>query len=76
MDKEYGTVATEVLKLLKTEYRKAIHRLYGLLIIVMVLFVVSIVDSIYQRCRIIKVVENYNEHCVQEIAEHTDHYGG
>lgn len=76
MDKEYGTVATEVLKLLKTEYRKSIHRLYGLLIIVMCLFAVSIVDSIYQRCRIIKVVEDYNKHCVQEIAEHTDHYGG
>lgn len=72
MDKEYGTIATEVLRLLKTEYKKSINRLYGLLIIVMFLFVVSIVDSIYQRCRIIKVVENYDKHCVQEIAEHYD----
>ena len=69
MDKDYGVVATEVLKLLKAEYNKAIKRLYGLLIIVMFLFVISIVDSIYQRCRIIKVIEEYDKHCVQEIAE-------
>ena len=69
MDKDYGAVATEVLKLLKTEYNKTIKRLYGLLIIVMFLFVISIADSIYQRCRIIKVIEEYDRHCVQEIAE-------
>ena len=73
MDKDYGVVATEVLKLLKTEYNKSIKRLYGLLIIVMCLFVFSIIDSIYQRCRIIKVIEEYDRHCVQEIAEvHND----
>lgn len=69
MDKDYGVVATEVLKLLKAEYNKSIKRLYVLLIIVMCLFVFSIIDSIYQRCRIIKVIEEYDRHCVQEIAE-------
>ena len=70
MDKDYGVVATEVLKLLKSEYNKSIKRLYILLIIVMCLFVFSIVDSIYQRCRVIKVIEEYDKHCTQEIAEH------
>lgn len=70
MEKDYGVVATEVLKLLKAEYNKSIKRLYILLIIVMFLFVISIVDSIYQRCRIIRVIEEYDKHCVQEIAEH------
>lgn len=75
MDKDYGAVATEVLKLLKSEYNNFIKKLYGLLIILMVLFVFSIVDSIYQRCRIIKVIEEYDKHCVQEIVEdHEDHY--
>ena len=32
MEKEYGTVATEVLKLMKKEYNNAIKRLYILLI--------------------------------------------
>ena len=70
MDKNNDTVATEVLKLLKAEYSKQIKGLYILLIIIMFLFVVSIVDSIYQRCRIIKVVEEYDKHCTQEFAEH------
>ena len=75
MDKDYGAVATEVLKLLKSEYNSFIKKLYGLLIILMILFVFSIVDSIYQRCRIIKVIDEYDKHCVQEIAEeHEDHY--
>lgn len=59
MEKEYGTVATEVLKLLKKEYNKAIKRLYILLIISIVLFVISIADSIYQRCRIIDLTQQY-----------------
>lgn len=72
MDKENGVVAPEVLKLLKTEYSKQIKGLY-ILLIIMFLFVVSIVDSIYQRCRIIKVIEEYDKHCVQEIAkDHND----
>lgn len=69
---ENVTIATEVLKLLKNEYKKEINRLYGIIIIVIVLFVISISDSIYQRCRIIKVIEEYDRHCVQEIAENND----
>ena len=72
MDKESDTIATEVLRLLKeqnekSEYksRQAIKRIYLLLIIVLALFVVSIVDSIYQRCRIIKVIEHHE--CVEQI---------
>lgn len=53
------TVATEVLRLLKAEYNKTIKRLYILLLISIVLFVASIVDSIYQRCRIIDILEQY-----------------
>lgn len=67
MDKDYGMIATEVLKLLKKEYNNAIKRLYILLIVVMFLFAVSIIDSIYQRCRIIRIAEEYNEHCTHEI---------
>ena len=75
MDKEYGTVATEVLKLLKKEYSKAIKRLYILLLISIVLFVVSIVDSIYQRCRIIDLTEQYKivEHTIDEACELEHH---
>lgn len=53
------TVATEVLRLLKSEYTKSIKRLYILLIISIILFVGSIIDSIYQRCRIIDIMESY-----------------
>ena len=53
------TVATEVLRLLKKEYNKSIKRLYILLIISIVLFVASVIDSIYQRCRIIDILEQY-----------------
>ena len=78
MDKEYGTVATEVLKLLKKEYSKAIKRLYILLLISIVLFVVSIVDSIYQRCRIIDLTEQYKivEHTIDEACELEHHDWG
>lgn len=53
------TVATEVLRLLKKEYNKTTKRLYILLLISIALFVASIVDSIYQRCRIIDILEQY-----------------
>ena len=69
MENEYGVVATEVLKLLKKEYNKAIKRLYILLFVVIFLFIISIIDSIYQRCRIIDIVEKYEKNCIQEIAE-------
>ena len=70
MNKQQDTLATEVLRLLKEEHtkaelksRQAIKRIYTILIIVLALFVVSIVDSIYQRCRIIDVIEQHE--CVE-----------
>lgn len=62
-------VATEVLKLIKKEYSKSIKRLYILLIISIILFVASVIDSIYQRCRIIDILEKYE---VIEIQHHTE----
>lgn len=53
MEKEFGVVATPVLHLMK----RSIKRTYILLIVFIVLFVVSIIDSIYQRCRIIDILE-------------------
>ena len=67
MNNQNETVATEVLRLLKKEYNKAIKRLYTLLIVVICLFVFSVVDSIYQRCRIINIVEQYEHNCIKEI---------
>jgi hypothetical protein len=67
MNKDNTTIATEVLRLLKEENeksenksRQAIKRVYILLLIMIFLFVVSIVDSIYQRCRIIDLKEQYS----------------
>jgi sensor domain CHASE-containing protein len=53
MEKEFGVVATPVLHLMK----KSIKRTYILLVLFIALFVISIVDSIYQRCRIISILE-------------------
>jgi sensor domain CHASE-containing protein len=53
MDEKYGVVATPVLHLMK----KSIKRTYILLVLFIALFVISIVDSIYQRCRIIRILE-------------------
>jgi sensor domain CHASE-containing protein len=53
MEKEFGVVATPVLHLMK----KSIRRTYILLVLFIALFVISIVDSIYQRCRIISILE-------------------
>lgn len=69
MENKNETVATEVLRLLKNEYNKAIKRLFILLIISICLFIASIVDSIYQRCRIIKIIKDYEQNCVQELLE-------
>ena len=52
---ENNSVATEVLRIMK----KSVRRMYGLLILFIVLFIISIADSIYQRCRIIDVLEQY-----------------
>ena len=54
MDEKYGIVATPVLHLMK----KSIKRMYVLLIIFITLFVISVIDSIYQRCRIIGILES------------------
>lgn len=60
-NKENGVIATPVLHLMK----KSLKRMYGLLIIFIVLFIFSIIDSIYQRCRIIDILEEF------EIVEET-----
>ena len=72
MENNSGTIATEVLKLLKSTYGKSMNRLYILLIIVISMLAISIVDSIYQRCRIIKIIEEYERNCVQEVMELND----
>lgn len=69
MEDNSKTIATEVLQLLKREYNKAIKRLYILLIGTLILLVISVVDSIYQRCRIIDVLEEYEKNCIEEVVE-------
>ena len=54
MEEKYGIVATPVLHLMK----KSIKRMFILLIIFITLFVISVIDSIYQRCRIIGILES------------------
>ena len=85
MEKENTTIATEVLRLLKEENeksenksRQAIKRIYLLLIIVLALFVVSIVDSIYQRCRIIDLTRQYKivENTIDEACKLEHHNWG
>ena len=63
MNEEFGVVATSVLHLMK----KSIKRLYVLLILFICLFVISIVDSIYQRCRIINILREFE--IVEEVTE-------
>jgi hypothetical protein len=48
-------LATNVLHLMK----KSLKRMYILLIIFVGLFIISVVDSIYQRCRIIDILEEF-----------------
>lgn len=66
MKEENGIIATEVLHLMK----KSIKRMYVLLIIFVALFVFSIIDSIYQRCRIIDILEEFE--VVEEVTETYD----
>ena len=66
MDEKYGVVATPVLHLMK----KSIRRMFILLIIFITLFVISVIDSIYQRCRIIDILEEIE--VVEEITESYD----
>ena len=63
MNEDFGIVAMPVLHLMK----KSIRRMYGLLILFIVLFVVSIADSIYQRCRIISILKEFE--VVEEVTE-------
>ena len=65
MNEEFGVVATSVLHLMK----KSIKRLYVLLILFIFLFVISIVDSIYQRCRIINILREFE--IVEEVVTET-----
>ncbi len=65
MDKDYGVVATEVLQLMK----QSIKRMYILIIILIGLLVISIGDSIYQRCRIIDLLEEFEK--VEEVITET-----
>jgi hypothetical protein len=79
MNEDFGIVAMPVLHLMK----KSIRRMYGLLILFIVLFVVSIADSIYQRCRIISILKEFEvvEEVVTETYEmnadgHNNYIGG
>ena len=64
MNENYGIVATEVLHLMK----QSIKRMYVLILILITLLMLSIGDSIYQRCRIIDMLENI-EKVEEEIIE-------
>lgn len=59
-------LATNVLHLMK----KSLKRMYILLIIFIGLFIISVVDSIYQRCRIIDILEEFE--VVEEVIETYD----
>lgn len=61
MEKETGIVATEVLHLMK----RSLIRIYILLIIFIVLFTLSMIDSIYQRCKVIDAMRR----CEDTISE-------
>jgi hypothetical protein len=63
MENEF--IATNVLHLMK----KSIKRMFILLIIFVVLLVVSVVDSIYQRCRIIDILKEFEK--VEEVITET-----
>lgn len=63
MENEF--IATNVLHLMK----KSVKRMFILLIIFVFLLVVSVVDSIYQRCRIINILKEFEK--VEEIITET-----
>lgn len=58
-------LATNVLHLMK----KSLKRMYILLIIFIGLFIISVVDSIYQRCRIIELLKQFE--VVEEVVTET-----
>ena len=55
MFREDDSLAVDVIKMVK----KSLVRVYVLLILFIILFVFSIIDSIYQRCRIIDLLEDF-----------------
>ena len=55
MFREDDSLAVGVIKMVK----KSLVRVYVLLILFIILFVFSIIDSIYQRCRIIDILEEF-----------------
>ena len=63
MNEEF--IATNVLHLMK----KSLKRMYILLIIFIGLLIISVIDSIYQRCRIIDIFEEYEKNCIEEVVE-------
>lgn len=65
MNEDFGAVAMPVLHLMK----KSIRRMYGLLILFICLFVISVADSIYQRCRIINILREFE--VVEEVVTET-----
>ena len=54
MENKDISVATEVIKLLK----QSIKRLYILLIIFIVMFIISLADSLYQRYKIVELLKD------------------
>lgn len=66
MEKETGIVATEVLHLMKN----SLKRIYLLLILFIALFTLSIIDSIYQRCRLIEIIREYENMITEDICKH------
>lgn len=71
MEKETGIVATEVLHLMK----RSLKRIYLLLLIFIILFLLSLIDSIYQRCRLIKVIREYENMVTNDICENVKEKG-
>ena len=55
MFREDDSLAVGVIKMVK----KSLVRVYVLLILFIILFVFSIIDSIYQRCRVIDLLEEF-----------------
>lgn len=55
MFREDDSLAVDVIKMVK----KSLVRVYVLLILFIILFVFSIIDSIYQRCRVIDLLEEF-----------------
>ena len=66
MFREDDSLAVGVIKMVK----KSLVRVYVLLILFIILFVFSIIDSIYQRCRVIDLLEKFE--VVEETIETYD----